>query len=226
MNIRPFLAMAGLVIAVMLAASAWASPQVPADAVIPVHWGLDGQPDGYAAKPVGLLGLPAIATLLAGVLAIVPRIEPRRENLERSATAYRRSASAILVIFGVVHGAVVATAVGYAVNVPALVTVAVGGLFIVIGNYLGKVRSNFLFGIRTPWTLTSERSWAQTHRLAGRLMVALGAGLVLAVVLGLRGLDLFPVVGIGAAGLVAIVFVYSWLVWRDDPDPQTVSRAR
>ena len=59
---------------------------------------------------------------------------------------------------------------------PAMVVLlaAVGLVLMVVGNYLGKVRSNFFFGIRTPWTLSSELSWNRTHRLAGRLLVALG----------------------------------------------------
>jgi uncharacterized membrane protein len=51
-----------------------------------------------------------------------------------------------------------------------------------IGNVLGKLRSNFFVGIRTPWTLSSEHVWDQTHRWAGRLFV--GAAAVLAVLAG------------------------------------------
>jgi len=89
---------------------------------------------------------------------------------------------------------------------------------VVIGNVLGKVRSNFMFGIRTPWTLTSYRSWNRTHRLGGRLMVALGLVVIGATALGLRGEPLFAIVGGGGGTLVVGVVVYSYLAWRADPD--------
>ena len=226
MNLRAFLVVAAAVVAVMLAASVWAWPQVPDDAQVPIHWGLDGQPDGFAPKAVGLLGMPAFALVLAAVLAIVPRVEPRRDNLARSASAYRTAVTAIVVVLGVVHLAAIAAATGWDVEIGGIVPVAVGAVLVVIGNVLGKTRSTFLFGIRTPWTLTSERSWARTHRLGGRLMVALGLAVVAATGLGLRGAPLFTLLGAGLAALVVVVFAYSYLVWRDDPDRRSLGGAR
>ncbi|MDZ7769653.1 MAG: SdpI family protein [Woeseiaceae bacterium] len=40
-------------------------------------------------------------------------------------------------------------------------------VFLVIGNYLGKVRENFFLGIRTPWTLASDEVSSRTNRVAG-----------------------------------------------------------
>jgi uncharacterized membrane protein len=66
--------------------------------------------------------------------------------------------------------------------------VVLGGVslfFVLLGNVMGKVRRNFYIGIRTPWTLASERVWVDTHRLAGRTMVASGVvGFLLAIVGG------------------------------------------
>jgi uncharacterized membrane protein len=54
--------------------------------------------------------------------------------------------------------------------------------FMLNGNLMGKVRRNFFIGIKTPWTLTSERVWNATHRLTAKIMVASGLlGLVLVV---------------------------------------------
>ena len=54
--------------------------------------------------------------------------------------------------------------------------------FALTGNVMGKGRCNFWLGIRTPWTLASERVWYATHRFAARSMVA-GAALALALLL-------------------------------------------
>ena len=92
----------------------------------------------------------------------------------------------------------------------------------VVGNYLGKMRSDFFFGIRTPSTLSSELSWNRTHRLGGKLMIALGA-LVAAAAAFPTVLVWLAVLLAGTAFLVAVVFVYSYRLWRDDPARQRLS---
>ena len=52
------------------------------------------------------------------------------------------------------------------------------------GNVMGKVKRNFWMGVRTPWTLASERVWNQTHRVAAWLYTAIGIVGLIAVLLG------------------------------------------
>ena len=92
-------------------------------------------------------------------------------------------------------------------------------MFLVIGYYMGRIRSNFMVGIRTPWTLTSELSWQKTHLWGGRAFMLLG------VLLALTGF--FPAsgwwIGVLMGGMLAMVvglFVYSYLVWKDDPNAE------
>jgi uncharacterized membrane protein len=56
---------------------------------------------------------------------------------------------------------------------------AVGVLFMLLGNYMGKLRRNFFVGIRTPWTLASDAVWERTHRFGGRLFVLGGLAMVI-----------------------------------------------
>ena len=89
----------------------------------------------------------------------------------------------------------------------------IGLLFIVLGNWMGKLRRNLIAGIRTPWTLKSDVVWQRTHRIGGRLMVALGLAVLFAAML-------FPVwvvaalVAAGAMGLAIWAFAYSWWISR------------
>jgi uncharacterized membrane protein len=68
---------------------------------------------------------------------------------------------------------------GYVVSVPVVVMLAVGVLFMLLGNYMGKLRRNFFVGIRTPWTLASDAVWERTHRFGGRLFVLGGLAMVI-----------------------------------------------
>ncbi len=217
MNPRPYLIAAGLVVAGMLAVSAWAWPQIPADAQVPIHWGLDGQANGWAPKPLALLGLPARTAAIALLLAFAPRVDPRYANVRRSATAYWAITFGALALMGVAHVAAVLAATGRSVDIGLIVSLGVGALFVVVGNFLGKTRSSWIFGIRTPWTLSSERSWTKTHRLGGYLFLVLGLSVIVLAILAPRGPEAFILVG-GLVVVVPILFVYSYLVWRDDPD--------
>ncbi|MNY48937.1 Immunity protein SdpI [compost metagenome] len=86
--------------------------------------------------------------------------------------------------------------------------IGLGLLFVVLGNYLPKVRSNFFIGIRTPWTLSSEEVWYQTHRLGGKLMVAAGILVILAAWLP-QPQQLAVLLGaIGFSSLYPILFSY------------------
>src|SRR2546430_15040927 len=87
-----------------------------------------------------------------------------------------------------------------------LMPVGIGLLFIVLGNSLARVQPTWFVGIRTPWTLSSDTVWRETHRaggfplvIAGVLMVATAfvsgalAGVLLVSAAALAGAG--PVVG-------------------------------
>ncbi len=209
------------IVGAMLLVSAWAWLQLPADAQVPIHWGPDGQPDDWADKTLGLFLLPAVAAGVATLLAFIPRFEPRRTNLARSSKAYGATWIGVMVLLGGLHLLAVAVALGAELDLTRIVFVGTGVLFVVIGNYLPKVRPNYMMGIRTPWTLTSDLAWTRTHRLGGRVFV--GAGIVIAI-LGLVGIDGMTLVWVmlGAIGILLVVtFAYSYQVWKTDPEKRS-----
>jgi uncharacterized membrane protein len=217
MNRRPLLLYSAAVVGAMILLSAWAWTQLPAGAQVPIHWGIDGRVDGYASKEVGLLLLPLTAAGIAGLLSLIPRFEPRRANLERSGQAYGAIWIVIVALIGAIHALAVAVALGAELDVTRLILIGVGVLFLVIGNYLPKVRPNYLVGIRTPWTLASDLSWVRTHRVGGRLFVAEGFVLIGLGLLGARP-EMLAVAIVGAIVIeLAVVFVYSYQVWKLDP---------
>lgn len=218
MNRRPMILYSVAVVGAMTLLSGWAWPRLPAGAQIPIHWGLDGQVNGYAPKEVGLLLLPLMTAAITVLFALIPRFEPRRPNLERSGRAYGAIWIAVVTLLGGVHVLSVAIALGAALEVTRLILIGVGALFVVIGNYLPTVRPNYLVGIRTPWTLASDLSWVRTHRVGGRLFVLEGLALIVFGLLDARA-QMLAVAVIGAIViLLAVVFAYSYRVWKADPN--------
>jgi uncharacterized membrane protein len=211
--------MAALVSLVLTAAmatlSGWAAAQLPADGQFPIHWNLEGQVDGYAGKLEALWLLPLLALGLSVLLAVIPMIDPRRENLRRSWKVYTIFWVTMVVFLAGVHGLVVSSALGHMVDVGVIVPLMVGVLLIILGNYMGKIRSNFFFGVRTPWTLSSELSWSKTHRLTGWLFVAVGAATIISLLLS-PAVTVAILVG-GTLASAAAATVYSYVVWKRDP---------
>lgn len=200
-----------LVLLFGLAAVSWSA----APERIPVHWNVYGQVDRYGGKAEGLLLLPAIALAVYALLLALPRIDPLRANYAAFAGAYTLIRVAILAVLAAVYGVILLTMRGYAVDVGQAVSLAIGGLFVVLGAAMGRIRRNWFVGIRTPWTLTSDVAWARTHRLAGWLFGALG------VLLALTGLVraqwwMWTVLG-GSLAVALFLVIFSYLAWRGDP---------
>lgn len=206
--------LSGAIVALMFLVSVWGWVQVPAEAQIPVHWGIDGTPDRYGGKFEGLMLMPLVALAVSVLLAAVPQIDPRKLNIAQSAKAYRVTWGGMLIFFFVLHLVLVAAAVGYDVSVGTIVPVGIGILFIVMGNYMGKIRSNYMFGIRTPWTLASDLAWNKTHRLGGKLFM--GLGLVMLTALWWPAFA-FSMMMVWIVVMLVVLFIYSYYVWKSDP---------
>jgi uncharacterized membrane protein len=217
MNMKPLLFVNSLLILAMIAASAWIWPSLPDDARLPVHWNLDGEPDRYGSKLEALAAMPTIAVLLTIVFLVLPHFDPRRQNLQQSAKLWNAAAIGTVLLIAAVHAFLVLSAIGQPLDVKSILLPGIAGLFIVLGNYLGKTRSNWFAGIRTPWTLSSDYAWEKTHRWAGRLFVL--TGLVTLAAWLVADVKLAAWVMISAIAVTSLVsVVLSYIYWRNDPN--------
>jgi len=201
----------GLVIAVVaLAISVWAYSSLPP--TVATHWNLRGTPDGFSSRLVAVAIGPFVIVGITLLFNVLPKLDPRRENYARFLSTYWLFANAVIAFLLIPHGMVIATGLGYPVRIDRLMPLFIGLLFVVIGNYLARVEPNWFVGIRTPWTLSSDKVWRKTHRTGGWLMVI--GGLALATGAFLPGSALLPLL-IGTVVVVAVIpIVLSYVLWK------------
>jgi uncharacterized membrane protein len=205
---------AAALIAAMFAASLYALAQLPHGAIVPIHFGFDGTPNGWAPAPVGLLLLPAMAAALSALFALLPRIDPRGGNLLRSEKAMGTIWLAVTLLCAAAHALVIAGALHIKLAGANLLMVLIGGFFVVVGNVFGKLRTNYMVGIRTPWTLADERVWDQTHRFGGRVFVAGGLAMI-ALCLAAPAARFLPAAYMTIIMcMVALPILKSYTLWR------------
>ncbi len=202
------LAMAGL--------SGYAWFEIPADAQIAIHWNIEGAVDNYASKGWGLFLTPLMTLGMAGLLKALPHLEPRKNHLGKSPKLIGATWAGMALVLWVAHLMVVGTALGWEINFFLLLSIALGLMMMLIGNYAAKSQSMFLVGFRTPWTLSSETVWTKTHRLFGKLFM-IGGIIMIVVPLTISLQNLFFYLILGTVMVpVLITLVYSWVIWRGE----------
>ncbi len=219
---KSMLVFSGVIFLLAVAVTIFAWAKVPADAKIPVHWNAQGEVDNYGGKAFGLLMGPGLIFFLSLLLAFIPRMEPRVENLQQSQKAYKVVWFFVVLLMLVLHLITTAVALGKTINMTMVMSFAMGILFMAIGNYMGKIRSNFMFGIRTPWALSSEASWNKTHRLGGRLFFLVGLMVFLSAFLQRGELSFGLLIG-GVFVILIFTYSYSYWVWKQDGDRKALS---
>ena len=178
---------------------------------IAIHWNINGEADGYGSKFVGLFLIPAIELLLIPIFLVLPRIDPKA-SLKKMSESYEWFILVFTFYMFYVFGLSTAWNLGYRFDFLRLLVPMLGGLFFGIGNILGEVEMNWFLGIRTPWTMSNQTVWKETHRVGGRLFKISGllafGGLFFSGWLSL-GLALLPILFSGL-----YVTLYSYLKYK------------
>jgi uncharacterized membrane protein len=139
-----------------------------------IHWGIDGVADGFAPRYIAAFLTPVLNLFIVALMLMARHIGPRKENMQRSAYANDVSLLGGSLTLLALNGMVLAVGMSIAIDIVRLAFVACGTLLIVVGNVMGKTRSNFFIGIRTPWTLSSEQVWDKVQRVGGRILLVEG----------------------------------------------------
>ncbi len=184
-------------------------PAMPAQ--MASHWNAAGHVNGYMHKAWALFMMPGISALMLALFLIIPEIAPLKKNIRKFEKYYNEMISLLIAFMYYIYLLTVIYNLGIRFSMTQAIIPAMALLFFYIGIVLKKAKRNYFVGIRTPWTLDSDKVWEKTHRLGGPLFQA-------SAIISLLGM-IFPSAAIWfllvpILGSVILLFFYSYYIWR------------
>lgn len=161
-----------IIVSLMFVASFVYRPVLPE--MLPTHWNIRGQIDSYMPKGVAIWMMPAIALLSFLGFYFLPMIDPKKEKYKLFKNEWAIIKTALIGFFAYMQFLTFYIAINPGTNMMPLMFMGLGVLFILLGNYLSKIRQNYFIGFKLPWTLASEDNWNKTHRFASWCYVIAG----------------------------------------------------
>ena len=179
-------------------------------AEIAVHWGLDGQANGWMNSSGIFFLLPAILLAFHWLChLLVAHLDP---NASQNPKVTAISFWLIPVISLASCGCIFVSAMGHTALLSAFIYLALGIPFMIIGNYMPKTTRNVTMGIKIKWTLASDENWNATHRFAGKVYFVIGLLCLLCIPLPSKA---FPYVAISIISCgVLLPVLYSYLFYK------------
>ena len=177
------------------------------------HWDVNDQVNGYMSKTWGVFMVPLMMLGMSLLFLVIPSIDPLKANIAQFREAFNLFIVLIMAFMLYVHGLSLVWNLGYTgFKMSTSMLPAMGLLFIFIGFMLRKAKRNFFIGIRTPWTLSNDRVWDETHRLGSILFMASG---VLAFIGGIfGGMTAFWFLFVPMIGSTLFLLVYSYILYQ------------
>ena len=177
------------------------------------HWDVNDQVNGYMPKFWGVFMMPLVTLGMFVLFLVVPNIDPLKANIAEFRDTFNLFITFIVGFMIYIHALTLLWNLGYTnLGIGKAMLPAMGLLFIVIGSLLRKAKRNWFIGIRTPWTLSSDSVWNETHRLGSVLFMISG---VLALIGGFfGGMIAFWFLFVPLISSTIFLLVYSYVLYQ------------
>jgi uncharacterized membrane protein len=177
------------------------------------HWNVNDQVDGYMSKVWGVFLMPLITLGMFLLFLLIPNIDPLKANIAQFRDAFNLFIVLIVGFMVYIHALTLLWSLGYTgFGMSRAMMPALGVLFIFVGYMLRKARRNFFIGIRTPWTLSSDRVWDETHRIGATLFTISGVLALLGSFFG--GMTAFVMIMVPILGSTIFLVIYSYILYQ------------
>jgi uncharacterized membrane protein len=181
--------------------------------VVASHWNTVGDVNGTLPKFWGLILIPLLMCVFCALLAVLPRIDPLRDNYRKFQDYYDGFILVFAAFLFFVQLEIILWGLGIRLSPNLTMPVMIGILFIYIGFLLEHAEPNWFVGIRTPWTLSSDSVWRKTHTVGAKLFKLAG---VVSMIGTLAGMYAWVFILIPAVAVACYSIVYSYVEFRKE----------
>src|SRR5512142_3242986 len=179
------------------------------------HWGLNDEVNGTISRFWGAFLMPLMAAGMLALFLLIPLIDPLKANIATFRPTYNAFVAALMVFLFYLHILTVVWNLGVqGFHMSTALLPGLGLIFILAGILMRQAKRNFFIGIRTPWTLSSDRVWAQTHRVGSLLFIACGVIAIFGVFF--PGLIAFALVMVPLIAVTIFLIPYSYWLYHQE----------
>ena len=177
------------------------------------HWGINDQVNGTMPKFWGVFLMPLISLGLVLLFLLIPAIDPLKVNIAKFRDAFNLFIAFMTLFLMYVQGLTLAWNLGFThFKMSTSLMPALGLLFILVGYMIRKAKRNFFIGIRTPWTLSNDKVWDETHRVGSWLFMGSGVLTIIGSFFG--GMTAFWFLFVPLIGTAIFLVIYSYLLYQ------------
>jgi len=179
------------------------------------HWGMNDEVNGTVSRFWGAFLMPIVSLAMLGLFLLIPSIDPLKANIARFRGIFNGFIAVMMVFLFYIHILTMLWNLGVQnFKMSAALLPAIGLFFFFAGLMMSQAKRNFFIGIRTPWTLSSDRVWDQTHRVGSVLFMICG---VLAFVAAFfPGATAFGLIFAPLIGSSIFLVVYSYVLYQQE----------
>ncbi len=175
---------------------------------IAVHWGFDGNADGFASPSSIFIIFPLILLAIHWICMLIEAVV--NKNSEQNKKLMEITFWIIPVISLAASGMMLAAAFGFTVNMMPIALLILGAAFIIIGNYMPKATRNRTMGIKIKWAMSNDENWRATHRFGGKVFMISGFIFLLAMPLPPVAFPFVAIAVILISVLAPVIYSYSF----------------
>ncbi len=178
---------------------------------IATHWNSAWEVDSYMSKFLWLFIFPFIFLFIYLLFLIVPKIDPLKKNIEKFRKYFDTFILVILLFLFYIYLLSIFWNLWYEFQMNYMIAPAISILFYFTWILMQKSKRNWFIGIRTPWTLSSDKVWNKTHKIWAKWFKILSI-ITLIWIFFWEGLQYFIIVPILI--FLIFLFVYSYLEYQ------------
>jgi len=177
------------------------------------HWNGAGVVDGYSSRLFNVLFFPLLGIFLFILFIYIPKIDPKWKSIKLFEGKFNLFIYSMLLFMVILQLEVYLWNIGIEIPMGVFMPILMGSLFAVMSILIKNAKQNYTIGIRTPWTLYSERVWDKTHALGAKLF--LGSGILSICSAIVPKYSIWIV--IGSVMLSALyLFIYSYIEFKKE----------